>query len=58
MFCQNCVAKLNEGSSFYSTCAKAGVSSQHAKQQNGTGLIGFSSKINDPGLWNIKTLTL
>ena len=48
MFCKNCGAELADNASFCSNCGTAVISSQSDQQQNSTGLVGFSSKINDP----------
>lgn len=54
MFCQNCGARLNEGASFCGACGTAENTIQPEEQQNETGLIGFSSKINDPAFASYK----
>lgn len=52
MFCQNCGAKIEEGTSFCNMCGNAVVSSQKEDKQNS--LIGFSTKINDPAFESYK----
>ncbi|NPV91265.1 MAG: zinc ribbon domain-containing protein [Firmicutes bacterium] len=44
MDCQNCGEALQEGDSFCSSCG----SGQKQAARSGSGLVGFSSKINDP----------
>lgn len=54
MFCKNCGAEINEGTSFCEKCGTAVAVLSQDEKQGATGLIGFSSKINDPSFASYK----
>ena len=54
MLCQNCGMQLKEGANFCGNCGKSVTSSQFEEHKNTAGLVGFSSKINDPAFASYK----
>lgn len=47
-FCQNCGAQITEGAAFCGGCGAQTAAPQAQAQQDMSGLVGFSPKINDP----------